>query len=96
MPLVSPPTRPCKPDPTDTSGIRGYMDPTPTTCGQTRWVARVINGGRVAIKTTQESGVGASATEPQPPVMSQELSEGDEYDDEDVYENFPGWNPTRW
>ena len=51
----------------------------------------------MAVKTTQGSGVGASVNEAEPPVTTQ-LAEGDELgeDDEDVYENFPGWNPTRW
>jgi hypothetical protein len=54
----------------------------------------------MAVKTTQGghgNAVGTSAADLQPPVTAQEPSEGDELDDdEDVYENFPGWNPTRW
>ena len=55
----------------------------------------------MAVKTThvgQESAVNASAPETQLPVTAKEAPKDDELDDddEDVYENFPGWNPTRW
>ncbi|HJR89310.1 MAG TPA: hypothetical protein VJ782_04030 [Aeromicrobium sp.] len=55
----------------------------------------------MAVKTThvgQESAVNASAPETQLPVTAKEPPKDDELDDddEDVYENFPGWNPTRW